>query len=79
MITSLNKRVDLYLQDNYIAKGLLLEGDAYDSLVLRVGEEYIKLKKICRDADFYIEEAIAVALEETPTDEDNISRDYDRP
>ena len=63
MIKYLNKQIDLHLQENYIPKGLLLEGEAYDQLLLRVGDEYIKLKKVCGDADFYIEEAIAVAIE----------------
>ena len=74
MIDVLNKRVDLYLQENYQAQGLLLEGREYDRLLLRVGQEFIKLKEVCRDADFYIEEAIAVAIEEIKKDESGISR-----
>jgi len=76
MIDYLNKRVDLYLQDTYVAKGLLLEGDEYERLLLRVGKEFIKLKEVCRDADFYIEEAIAVAIEEIKG-EGEVSRDND--
>ena len=77
MIEYLNKKIDMHLQDTYVARGLLLEGPEYEQLVLRVGQEYIKLKEICRDADFYIEEAIARAIEEIQH-EDGIPRDYDR-
>lgn len=78
MLELLNKKIDMHLQENYVGGGLRLEGAAYDALVLSVGKEYIKLKKVCRDADFYIEEAIAMAIEEIKKDEGTVFGDYDR-
>jgi hypothetical protein len=85
VIELLNKRVDIHLQNTYTHSTIALEDKKHKDLVLRVGMEFIKLKKVCRDADFYIEEAIGMAIEESINmvneEEDNestIHRDYDR-
>lgn len=80
MIGYLNDQVDIYLQDRMF-KLRLLEGEEHHALLARVGKKYIKLKEVCREGDFYIEEAIAVALEELRgeyEDEGGVLRDYDR-
>lgn len=80
MIGYLNDQVDIYLQDRMF-KLKLLEGEEHRALLSRVGKKYIKLKEVCREGDFYIEEAIAVALEELRGDEGyegGVLRDYDR-
>lgn len=80
MISYLNDQVDIYLQDRMF-KLSLLEGEEHRALLEKVGKKYIKLKEVCREGDFYIEEAIAVALEELrgeDEDEGGVPRDYDR-
>jgi len=78
MLELLNKKIDMHLQEHYVGGSLKLEGADYTDLVRKVGKEYIKLKKVCRDADFYIEEAIAMAFEEMKKDEGTVLGDYDR-
>jgi hypothetical protein len=85
VIELLNKRVDIHLQNTYNHSTISQQDKKNKDLVLRVGREFIKLKKVCRDADFYIEEAIGMAIEEAinmaneeETSESTIHRDYDR-
>ena len=80
MISHLNDQVDLYLQDRIFTRKVL-EGYKHQELLVEIGKKYIKLKEVCREGDFYIEEAIAMALEELrgeAEDEIGVSRDYDR-
>jgi len=80
VIEHLNKQVDLYLQDRMYDRKIL-EGYEHQQLLVLVGKKYIKLKETCRVGDFYIEEAIAMALEELRgevEDESGVPRDYDR-